>query len=735
MTIDLIPTSEAAKKLGYTLQHTRLLIRNQKLVAKKVGRDWLISPKALLSYIQKNTNKLGGASRLSVRGSSNGASKSRDGENPISPYLGASFESLRKYRASYFLQTDSSKTIRQAAYKELEVINASYENMLLFFSGNAELDNYSKKSSGVFLTPYHVAFRIVSLALESKRKEFAHKFRTIKELGSILEEYRLFLNLTVIDPACGAGVILSAAVEYLADFHAELLNILEDRRISVKTGFLTTERYLDHLVSSQVYGIDIDPRAAETARAVLSNLYSSRPGIVAPKIMVGDSIQIENNLFSLQDSFSSLSPLYGKGFDVVVMNPPYERLKIDQQDLGGLFADNDYCAQRRKTVSDLVAYIRNSGNFPLSSYGVLDMYKIFLDLAFRIAAPNADVGFIVPLTILGDRSGTELRKYMLSKCTIHKIDCIPEQAKLFAGVSQAFCIMGLRKAPATRSFTISTHSDRMLREPVTQKVEAKDIIEMCGQSLPIPTLDRIGWDVLKKISRFKKVAELPFIRNLRGELDLTAYSSCISESPTSNKLIRGDMVKPFSIDTEASTKKSYVLYDRFLQKIKGSSKVELINKTRIVGQQISNMAQLRRLKFGLVKGAVLANSCNFVVVADKIDAFPEQWVLSLLNSALMNWRFKITSTNNHINNYEIDELPLAPFPKHADWGALAKMVSGQISNFSDDRQAKIDALVFMAYGLSEKEASATLRYQGYLDSYIEPVIEHMKEYACATHNI
>ena len=30
----------------------------------------------------------------------------------------------------------------------------------------------------------------------------------------------------------------------------------------------------------------------------------------------------------------------------------------------------------------------------------------------------------------------------------------------------------------------------------------------------------------------------------------------------------------------------------------------------------------------------------------------------LLNSALLNWRFKITSTNNHINNYELDELPI-----------------------------------------------------------------------------
>ena len=30
----------------------------------------------------------------------------------------------------------------------------------------------------------------------------------------------------------------------------------------------------------------------------------------------------------------------------------------------------------------------------------------------------------------------------------------------------------------------------------------------------------------------------------------------------------------------------------------------------------------------------------------------------ILNSYLLNWRFKISSGNNHINNYELDELPI-----------------------------------------------------------------------------
>jgi uncharacterized membrane protein YheB (UPF0754 family) len=37
------------------------------------------------------------------------------------------------------------------------------------------------------------------------------------------------------------------------------------------------------------------------------------------------------------------------------------------------------------------------------------------------------------------------------------------------------------------------------------------------------------------------------------------------------------------------------------------------------------------------------------------------YVLGLLNSQLFEWRFRLTSTNNHVNSYEVDSLPLRPF--------------------------------------------------------------------------
>ena len=56
---ELITTREAAENLGYTIQHTRLLIRRGQIEATKFGRDWLVVRESVVEY------KTSGATRLS----------------------------------------------------------------------------------------------------------------------------------------------------------------------------------------------------------------------------------------------------------------------------------------------------------------------------------------------------------------------------------------------------------------------------------------------------------------------------------------------------------------------------------------------------------------------------------------------------------------------------------------------------------------------------------------------
>lgn len=88
-----------------------------------------------------------------------------------------------------------------------------------------------------------------------------------------------------------------------------------------------------------------------------------------------------------------------------------------------------------------------------------------------------------------------------------------------------------------------------------------------------------------------------------------------------------------------------------------SLKTKLHGNERVSFQGVTGMDDSRRLKASVIsRGYSLANSLNYIDVLD--ERIQAEYVLTLLNSQLLEWRFRLTSTNNNVNNYEIDALPL-----------------------------------------------------------------------------
>jgi adenine-specific DNA-methyltransferase len=67
----------------------------------------------------------------------------------------------------------------------------------------------------------------------------------------------------------------------------------------------------------------------------------------------------------------------------------------------------------------------------------------------------------------------------------------------------------------------------------------------------------------------------------------------------------------------------------------------------------------------------------------------------IFNSELLNWRFKITSSNNHINNYELGDLPII----NLDLIDLDKFSNNELIN---------DELICKLYGLTDTETEYLL---------------------------
>ena len=117
-------------------------------------------------------------------------------------------------------------------------------------------------------------------------------------------------------------------------------------------------------------------------------------------------------------------------------------------------------------------------------------------------------------------------------------------------------------------------------------------------------------------------------------------------------------------------------------------------RKRLICQQISNIDLRKRLTFTFSEPKdILANSCNYINSLRNFDDLKKLYFL--LNSELLNWRFKVTSSNNHINNYEIDEFP------------IFELENIDLGSFKNDKYQD-EVNIYRLYGLDEDEINYIL---------------------------
>ena len=86
----------------------------------------------------------------------------------------------------------------------------------------------------------------------------------------------------------------------------------------------------------------------------------------------------------------------------------------------------------------------------------------------------------------------------------------------------------------------------------------------------------------------------------------------------------------------------------------------------------------------------------------------------------MDWRFKLFSSNNHINNYELNELPISLDNKYID-----KIIqySKEIQNGNLYKIVELNKIVFKVYDIENQYALEILN--SYTDKYANLLKEGM----------
>jgi len=125
-------------------------------------------------------------------------------------------------------------------------------------------------------------------------------------------------------------------------------------------------------------------------------------------------------------------------------------------------------------------------------------------------------------------------------------------------------------------------------------------------------------------------------------------------------------------------------------------------------QGITGVDEKIRLKMTvMMPESFCGNSVNYILIEDK--RINDEFLLGLLNSKLLNWFFKVFSTNSNVNGYEVDNLPIPPIAG-INQEPIVKLVERILAAKGKNPQADtskeesaIDELVYQLYGLTEDE--------------------------------
>ena len=168
------------------------------------------------------------------------------------------------------------------------------------------------------------------------------------------------------------------------------------------------------------------------------------------------------------------------GFDAVVGNPPWDRIKLQQvewfaarrpqiakaqkaSDRGKMIAAlkkagdplfEDY-GKADKRAADTLRIARKSGHYPLLSGGDINLYSLFVERAHALVRPNGMVGLLTPSGIASDLSASKFFRKVATGGHLKSLYDFENKKVFFPDVHASFKFCAMIASPQ-RSFPAAT---------------------------------------------------------------------------------------------------------------------------------------------------------------------------------------------------------------------------------------------------------------------------------------
>jgi hypothetical protein len=408
-----------------------------------------------------------------------------------------------------------------------------------------------RKRDGVVYTPDYVARFIVDQTLGTHCKEIfaevlgryaakgakaddeAIAWKSAKAERQAWAEYRDRLTaLRIVDPACGSGVFLIMAFDYLK---AELGQV--NTKLAELSGTGMAGDLLDpdsEILTHNLFGVDVNSESVEIAKLSLW-IKTARRGKVLDSLdanlRIGDSL-IEDSSFAYRSHGFEWKTAFpdifaAGGFDVVLGNPPYVRMEL-------IKPMKPWLEKRYEVVSDRA-----------------DLYAYFFERGIKLLKPGGRLGFISSSTFFKTGSGAPLRDFLRTKATLESVVDFGDH-QIFEGVTTYPAILTMRAG--------SPPLDHELQFWKISEMPAGSFADAFAdeaRAFPQEALERGSWelegDALRAL-RAKVTAGKPTLKDVYGSplygIKTGLNDAFVIDTPTKERLCRddprsADLLRPF----------------------------------------------------------------------------------------------------------------------------------------------------------------------------------------------
>lgn len=399
-------------------------------------------------------------------------------------------------------------------------------------------DKVNRDNTGSYYTPPSLAKCVVKKALQDR-------------LFSANENYR------IADFSCGGGDFLLAVVDCLESEYG-----------------IHAEKSVTWL-----YGVDIDPVALQICiTSLLLRAGDKSAESIASHFTFGNPL-IENNapvseeernyLFSVGRLYSPQmgipSSFFGTAFDVVVGNPPWEKIRFEERKFfRGV--DNAIASIAQKSARDL-AVERLKGTWPSvffwreaiyqdylkmnsSSYshhkisasvsGELNTYALFTEFAYNMLSDGGILALIVKSTLVTAPAHQKVWSMFLSNKNVKGVFLFENSQKIFDIDSrERFAVFVAAKAVYERfEFNAGLSSPEMIESSAPILLTADDVLRINPLTHTLPNVNnKREIAFLRDVHRqFKLFSEVYPNCHFGRLIHLTAHSAYIDKQPLSDNV-------------------------------------------------------------------------------------------------------------------------------------------------------------------------------------------------------